>query len=281
MSSTYKKLISLMAYDAALTERTDDYYLRAKTVGSLSLQDLAREYAAQTNRNADEVYAIINGLEQLKADAVASGYIVSTPTALYQPAASGTVLKADLSKPVDHDRVKVYATVSQGQLLRETMQACRLEIFTQPAVVGPLLNGAVAETRAADGTALTRAPEAGKNLTLTGRNIKVVGDDPSVGVLFTNVETPSTTVKVGLEDITVNEPSRLIFVLPAQVTDGLWTVSVTTQYSSGGKQTKEARTFVLDTPLGVGSAYVDPGQGSGTVTPGGDDDEDSGQGTFG
>ena len=53
MSSTYKKLISLMAYDAALTERTDDYYLRAKTVGSLSLQDLAREYAAQTNRNAD------------------------------------------------------------------------------------------------------------------------------------------------------------------------------------------------------------------------------------
>ena len=280
MSSTYKKLISLMAYDAALTERTDDYYLRAKTVGSLSLQDLAREYAAQTNRNADEVYAIINGLEQLKADAVASGYIVSTPTALYQPAASGTVLKADLSKPVDHDRVKVYATVSQGQLLRETMQACRLEIFTQPAVVGPLLNGAGAETRAADGSALTRAPEAGKNLTLTGRNIKVVGDDPSVGVLFTNVETPSTTVKVGLEDITVNEPSRLIFVLPAQVTDGLWTVSVTTQYGSGRSVVKNPRTYVLDTPLGVGSAYVDPGQGSGTVTPGGDDD-DSGQGTFG
>ena len=51
MSSTYKKLISLMAYDAALTERTDDYYLRAKTVGSLSLQDLAREYAAARQAN--------------------------------------------------------------------------------------------------------------------------------------------------------------------------------------------------------------------------------------
>ena len=33
MSTTsFTKLISLMAYDAALTERTDDYYLRVKTM---------------------------------------------------------------------------------------------------------------------------------------------------------------------------------------------------------------------------------------------------------
>lgn len=282
MATTFKKLISLMAYDAALTERTDDYYLRAKTNGSLSLADIAAEYAAQNNRNADEVYAILNGCEQVKADAVASGYIVSTPTALYQPAASGTVVKADLSKPVDHTKVKVYATVSQGQLMRETMQACRLEIFTQPAVVGPLLNGAVAETRAADGAAATRAPQPGKNLTLTGRNIKVAGTDPEVGVTFTSVDNPQTTVRVPLEDITVNEPSRLIFVLPATVTDGLWTVSVTTQYSSGGKMTKKARTFVLDTPLGVGSSYVEPDEGGTSPQPGGGTGgSDDGEGTLG
>ena len=280
MPTTFKNLISLMAYDATLTERTDDYYLRAKTVGSLSLQDIAKEYAAQTNKNADEVYAILNGVEQVKADAIASGYIVSTPTALYQPCASGTVVKADLSKPVDHSVVKVYATVSQGKLLREAMEACRLEIFTQPAVVGPLLNGALAQTRGTDGSVVTRAPEPGKNIILTGRNIKVVGDDPSVGVTFTSVETPQTTVKVGLEDITVNEPSRLIFVLPKEVTDGLWTVSVTTQFGSGGEMVKKPRTYVLETPLGVGSAYVEPEQGGsgGSTEEGGDD---SGQGSFG
>lgn len=277
MATTFSKLISLMAYDAPLTERTDDFYLRAKTIGSLSLKDIAAEYAAQTNRNADEVYAILNGAEQVKADAVASGYIISTPTALYQPCASGTVLKADLSKPVDHNRVKVYATIGQGQLLRETMQACRLEIFTQPAVVGPLLNGAVAETRAADGTPATRAPQAGRNLTLTGRNIKVAGTDPSVGITFTSVETPSTTVKVTLEDITVNEPTRLIFVLPAEVTDGLWTVSITTQYGSSGSVIKTPRTYVLDTPLAVGTAYGEPGQGGET----GGDEEEGGGSSFG
>ena len=68
-NTTFDKLISLMAYDAPLTERTDDFYLRAKTTGSLTLQDLAREYAARSNRDADEVYAILNGVEQVKAGA--------------------------------------------------------------------------------------------------------------------------------------------------------------------------------------------------------------------
>ena len=280
--TTFKKLISLMAYDSPLTKREDDYYLRAKTVGSLSLQDLAKEYAAQTNKDADEVYAILNGVERIKADAVASGYIVSTPTALYQPCATGTVLQTDLSKPVDQARVKVYTNIVQGKMLRETMQTCKLEIFTLPAVVGPLLNGAVAETRATDGSVATRAPQAGKNITLTGRNIKVAGSDPSVGVTFTSVDDPSTIVKIPLEEITVNEPSRLIFVLPKEVTDGLWTVSVTTQYSSSRRTVKEPRTYTLPTPVGIGSAYVDPEQGSGSGESGsGDDDDDSGQGTLG
>ena len=166
------------------------------------------------------------------------------------------------------------------------MDACRLEIFTQPAVVGPLLNGAVAETRAADGTTMTRtAPTPGKNLTLTGRNIKVVGTDPSVGITFTSVENPQTTVKVGPADITVNEPTRLIFVLPDEVTDGLWTVSVTTQFSSGRHIIKESRTYTMDTPLAVGTAYQEPEEGgSGTVQPGGGgggETEDGDEGSFG
>ena len=31
MATTFEKFISLVAYDNALTERTDDFYLRAKT----------------------------------------------------------------------------------------------------------------------------------------------------------------------------------------------------------------------------------------------------------
>ena len=262
MPTTFNKLISLIAYDAKLTEQEGDYYLRAKTMpDTISLRGIAEEVAVRLNKNADEVYTILNDAEQVKCDAVSSSYIVSTPTALIRPGASGTVMETELSQAVDRNKIKVYATLSMGSSLREAMQECRLEIFTQPAVVGPLLNGAVAQTRADDGTLATKAPEPGKNIRLTGRNIKIAGTDPSVGVTFTSVEEPDTQVFVPLADITVNEPKPLIFVRPAEVTDGLWRVKVTAQYSSSKHIVETPRTYELPTPITVGSAAENPGSG--------------------
>ena len=111
----FTKLVSLVAYDATLTERTDDFYLRAKTMpDTVSLRDIAAEVATRLNRNEDEIFAVLNDAERVKADAVASSYIVSTPTALMRPCAGGTVLKSDLSQAIDRKKVKVYATLSIG-----------------------------------------------------------------------------------------------------------------------------------------------------------------------
>ena len=96
MAKTFTKLVSLVAYDATLTERTDDFYLRAKT-----MRDIAAEVATRLNRNEDEIFAVLNDAERVKADAVASSYIVSTPTALMRPCAGGTVLKSDLSQAIE------------------------------------------------------------------------------------------------------------------------------------------------------------------------------------
>lgn len=264
-TTTFTKLISLVAYDATLTERPDDFYLRAKTMpDTIDLHAVARETALRLGgKNEDEVYTLLNAAESVKCDALSSGYIVSTPTALMQPCASGTVLKADLSKAPDRTKVKVYATLSMGPALRQSMEACQLEIFTQPAVVGPLLNGAVAATRTTADGATTRVPLPGKNITLTGRNLKLAGTDPAVGVTFTSVETPSKKVFVPAEDVTINEPKRLIFVLPATVTDGLWRVSISTQYGSGRTTVKNLRTYELDEPIAVGTA-AEEGGGSGS-----------------
>ena len=228
MATTFQKLISLMAYDATLTERTDDFYLRAKTTATPTKSTPSSTAWSKSRR---------------------------TPS---PPATSSTPPPPSTSPPPP-------ARCSRH--------------------VGPLLNGAVAETRAADGVTKTEtAPTPGKNLTLTGRNIKVVGTDPSVGVTFTSVESPQTTVKVGPADITVNEPSRLIFVLPEEVTDGLWTVSVTTQAGSSNRHlVKEPRTYVLDTPLAVGTAYQEPEEeGGGSTQPGGNSGAGEGnEGSFG
>ena len=84
MPTTFNKLVSLIAYDAKLTEQEGDYYLRAKTMpDTITLRNIAEEVAVRLNKNADEVYTILNDAERVKCDAVSSSYIVSTPTAFY------------------------------------------------------------------------------------------------------------------------------------------------------------------------------------------------------
>ncbi|WP_259322283.1 DUF4469 domain-containing protein [Bacteroides stercorirosoris] len=98
----------------------------------------------------------------------------------------------------------------------------------------------------------------------------MAGTDPAVGVTFTSVETPSKKVFVPAEDVTINEPKRLIFVLPATVTDGLWRVSISTQYGSGSSRVvKNLRTYELDEPIAVGTAAEEGGSGSGGGQGGG------------
>lgn len=267
-NSTFTKTLSLMAYENNLTKDIpDDYTLRVKTQAkSLDVAAIAREVAQQQGKyQEDEITLILNKACEIIADAVASGYIVNLPIALIQPTASGVVMKSELSQAPDREKIKVNASFSAGKLLREAMAEARLELFTQPAPVGPMLNGAVS-TRSvtnAEGVA-TRAPlEAGDMCVLTGRNLKLVGDDASVGILLTSVDSPSTTFFITPDRVSPNEPKRLQFVLPADMTEGAWEVKVTTQYSQGKVTVATPRSYVMDAPLVIGENGGDGGESGG------------------
>lgn len=269
-NTTFTKTLSLMAYENNLTpDIADDYTLRVKTQSaSLDVSAIAREVARQQGKyQEDEVTLLLNKTCEVIADAVASGYIVNLPVALIQPTAVGVVMKSQLSVAPDRDKIKVSASFTPGKLLRDALASARLELFSQPAPVGPLLNGAVS-TRAAvpavDGGPVTRVPlEAGDMCVLTGRNLKLAGTDPSVGILLTSVEDASKTFFITPYRVNPNEPRRLQFVLPAAMTEGAWTVQVTTQYSSGGRLVTTPRTTVMDAPLIIGEVS-EGGGGSGS-----------------
>ncbi|WP_455592974.1 DUF4469 domain-containing protein [Bacteroides sp.] len=83
---------------------------------------------------------------------------------------------------------------------------------------------------------MTRAPlAAGDMCILTGKNLKLVGTDPSVGILLTSVANPSKTFFINPDHVSSDEPKKLQFVLPNDMEEGSWTVQVTTQYGSGGE----------------------------------------------
>lgn len=266
MNSTFAKNIDLIAHPYAMTkEIKDDYILKVKTQPkSLNVAAIAREVAARLGKyQQGEIELIVNATQEVITDAAASGYIVNLPLCLIQPTASGVVMKNELSQAVNRDKVKVSASFSPGAMMRQAMASAHLTLFLQPAVTGPLLNGAIStRTVTNDQGVATRAPlAAGEMCQLTGQNIKLVGTDPSVGILLTSVDDATKTHFIAPDRVSPNEPKTLQFILPAGMTDGGWTVRVTTQYSTGGHLIETPRSFVMDELLTLGEG----GSGGGDI----------------
>ena len=118
----------------------------------------------------------------------------------------------------DPEANEIYVNFTQGKELREAIADVVVNVIGEK---GAAMNAT-----------------AGANLTLTGKNIKVVGDDPSVGITLTDSEGTETRIKAGA--IGLNQPSKLIFLVPASLAAGDYTLTITTQFN-GGYQLKTPR----------------------------------------
>ena len=253
--------LNLKAYPNTLTpDVADDYTVRVDTQSTpLTLDDIARVTAERLGEETVKIRAALQVGMEVVAQAVASGFCVSTPLCYAQPTASGVVMEHELSQPVAREKIRVYASFRQGSAMTEALKNAKLRLYLQPAATGPYIAGMTSaffnEQAGTDG-AVTRVPlpmEAGGMAVITGNGLKVVGTDPSVGITLVSVANPSTKFLIPATQISPNTPKKLQFVLPAGVTEGEWTVSVTTQYA-GSYQTKEPRTFILAKPVTIGEA---------------------------
>ena len=122
----------------------------------------------------------------------------------------------------DPEANEIYVNFTQGKELREAIADVVVNVIGEK---GAAMYGLFNAT-------------AGANLTLTGKNIKVVGDDPSVGITLTDSEGAETRIKAGA--IGLNQPSKLIFLVPANLAAGDYTLTITTQFN-GGYQLKTPR----------------------------------------
>ena len=269
--------LNLKAYPNQLTpDVDDDYTVKVDTQSTpLNLDDIARATAQRLGEEEVKVKAALQVGMEVIAQAVASGFCVSTPLCYAQPMATGVVMEHELSEPVDRDKVRVYASFRQGTAVTEALAQTKLQLFLQPAATGPYIAGmtsAFYSEQTGTGGAVTRVPlpmEAGGMAVITGNGLKVVGTDPTVGVTLTSVDNPGTSYFIPAANIPPNTPKKLQFVLPAGATEGAWTVKVTTQYSGSQNLTKEPRSFTLPRPIYVGIAPDEPEEPGGSDTGGG------------
>lgn len=80
---------------------------------------------------------------------------------------------------------------------------------------------------------------AGRCFTLTGKNLKVMGTHPSVGITLTNEAGECIRIAEGC--MVGNCPSKLRFIIPEDMPEGEYELRVTTQSSSGTHLLKEPR----------------------------------------
>ncbi|MDR2125340.1 MAG: DUF4469 domain-containing protein, partial [Prevotellaceae bacterium] len=99
--------------------------------------------------------------------------------------------------------------------------------------------------KAADGT-LSR----NRNAQVEGTYIKVVGDDPTVGVYLENVDS-GTEYKFTDEYIVVNNPGNLMLLIPSDLAEGTYHLKIVTQFTHTKKFLVTPRQTVFDQELTV------------------------------
>ena len=225
-------------YDNLLTERKGDYTAKPRITGTLYNTDIAaRIVAARTEYQHGTILNILDMADSHKVQAIAEGKSVVDGVGQYLVNVQGAFEgeKAQF-EPGKH---ALGITYTMGKLLRETLQ-----LVNGVAAVGPVINTVTDSTSKAINGQLS----SGGALVLGGVNLKIQGDDPSIGVYLTPTTEGAAPMKAPV--VIANSPSQVIVQMPT-LADGQYTVSLTTQYS-GSRNVKEPRTYTFPIILIVG-----------------------------
>ncbi|WP_318161647.1 DNA-binding domain-containing protein [Riemerella anatipestifer] len=184
---------------------------------------------------------IITRFNRKASELVLNGYSVNTGLVYMRPAIKGVFY----DKTWDKEKHSVYVNVNQGLDLRKAVADTKVEILGEQSSPMSVFSITDKATGKADGT-LTK----GKNAEIKGTFIKIDGNDPKNGIVFKNLDTQQE-VKLSAEHIVLNEPSRLLILVPTDLEAGNYELSLTTQSSKGTTLLKEPRTETLSTPITI------------------------------
>ncbi len=219
--------------------------LTAETVGftavpviniNLNTQDLialmkAEGMEIKTETALDIITHFFRKAEEmvLQGNSINIGFVIARPTVK-------GVFKDDVW---DKEKHYVQVSMTAGAELRKNAAQTRIEILGEQGSPMALLGITDKATGSTDGS-LTK----GKNAELRGTCLKIAGNHADCGVAFTHLDT-GQKIKLGMDDVAINEPARLLILVPKDLPTGSYELSVTTQSSTGSKLLKEPRTETL------------------------------------
>lgn len=255
------------------------YTLNVQSVDNLLTKEVGdKRYVLVPNGTADfdrvisEIMAVNPGLERETVEAVVklehrtiikltlSGMRVNN--GLFSAVASPRG-RAGASWDPDVNRLDI--TIAQGSDWREAIRNTTVNVLGAKADVMYISGTTDAATRATNRTATPGYP-----FTVEGNYLKLVGDSPEAGL--TLIDEDGTETPIDKTMVVVNEPKKLVFILPSTLQAGTYTLRITTLFSGNSTLRKTPRT--LESTIYVGVTPTTPDGGTGGESGGDDEDDD-------
>ena len=250
MANEEQITLNVDLYDNIMTEKAGDYTARPQITGSLHNKEIAaRIVKERTEYRQETIENILDLADKKKVEAIAEGKSVVDGVGQYIVSIRGSFEgeKAQFD-PAKHSLGVSY---TPGQLLRTQLKKT-IVVSKGLAQTGPVINSIIDSTTNSVSEVITSAGPA----VINGSGIKLLGDDPSVGVYLKADAEGSQPVK--LQTVIHNQPSQLTVMLPAIETGKLYTLSITTQYSSSNKSLKTPRSYTFPILLSDGQGGSNP-----------------------
>jgi hypothetical protein len=237
-----KNILKIWLKKNELTSDPHDYIAAVSSMGSINKQGLIDAIVAEGTENKREtVEDIVNRFNRHSAQFAAKGWNVNTGLVYLRPIVTG----AFYGKAFDPAKNGIYISATQGLEIREELASTSIEILGEAPDAMYILQVVNLQTKASDGT-LTR----GRNAQVEGSLIKIAGEDASTGVYLTNTESGVET-KLDADCIVVNDPSKLLLLVPENLPEGVYRLKVVTQFAGSGKLLKAPRQALFAQELTV------------------------------
>lgn len=228
----------------SVTKDPNDKILILDPAGHVGLEEIYKEMREEdTGLRPETLTHVVTLYERIVARFLMNGYYVNTGLFYAVPRFSG-IIDGGRWDPAKNN---IYVSFLQDKILREEIAKTDVVIQGEKNDVMYILETEDKKTGLKDGS---MSP--GRNFVVRGAYIKVVGDDSSVGISFRN-KADDTIVKVTEDMFATNNPSELIFLVPAELSDGEYELTVTTQYTKNtGVYLKAPRSVSVPVHVGVG-----------------------------
>lgn len=209
--------------DNTVTADPNDKILVLESTGKADMKKVHEEMLAEdTGLRPETIVHVTTLYERVCARLLMNGYVLNTGLFYAVPRFTGVVAGGKW----DPLKNSIYVVFNQDKVVREEIAKTNVHILGEKPDVMYILEVEDRKTGLKD-----RSATPGRNLFVRGAYLKVSGTDEAVGVSLRNLADESV-IRLDDDMIVHNKPSELTLLMPADLADGEYELTICTQFSS-------------------------------------------------